>query len=125
MLSVTKRFKFDAAHHLPYYEGKCFRPHGHRFFLDVSVTGNIIKEGHKQGMIIDFVDLKKIVAGIVGKLDHSDLNAFFDNPTAEEMLLFIVHNLYAECIKHKIILVNVKLWETEDSYAEWRNNEIS
>src|SRR3989304_3773612 len=48
MLSVTKRFKFDAAHHLPYYEGKCFRRHGHRFFLDVSVTGNIIKEGHRQ-----------------------------------------------------------------------------
>ena len=57
MLTVTKHFGFEACHHLPYYEGACHNVHGHSYKLDVTVGGQIIKDGPKQGMIIDFKDL--------------------------------------------------------------------
>lgn len=119
MLTVTKHFGFEACHHLPFYEGACHNVHGHSYKLDVTVGGQIIKDGPKQGMIIDFKDLKKIVKeNVVDKLDHSDLNEFYANPTAELMVVDIAYSIMQKLPK-EIYLVSVKLWETEDSYAEY------
>ena len=119
MLTVTKHFGFEACHHLPYYEGACHNVHGHSYKLDVTVEGQIIKDGPKQGMIIDFKDLKKIVKeNVVDKLDHSDLNEFYANPTAELMVTDIAYSIMQKLPK-EVYLVSVKLWETEDSYAEY------
>lgn len=119
MLTVTKHFGFEACHHLPFYEGACHNVHGHSYKLDVTVGGQIIKDGPKQGMIIDFKDLKKIVKeNVVDKLDHSDLNEFYANPTAELMVTDIAYSIMQKLPK-EVYLVSVKLWETEDSYAEY------
>lgn len=119
MLTVTKHFGFEACHHLPYYEGACHNVHGHSYKLDVTVGGQVIKDGPKQGMIIDFKDLKKIVKeNVVDKLDHSDLNEFYANPTAELMVPDIAYSIMQKLPK-EVYLVSVKLWETEDSYAEY------
>jgi 6-pyruvoyltetrahydropterin/6-carboxytetrahydropterin synthase len=119
MLTVTKHFGFEACHHLPYYEGACHNVHGHSYKLDVTVGGQVIKDGPKQGMIIDFKDLKKIVKeNVVDKLDHSDLNEFYANPTAELMVTDIAYSIMQKLPK-EVYLVSVKLWETEDSYAEY------
>lgn len=119
MLTVTKHFGFEACHHLPYYEGACHNVHGHSYKLDVTVGGQVIKDGPKQGMIIDFKDLKKIVKeNVVDKLDHSDLNNIYANPTAELMVVDIAYSIMQKLPK-EVYLVSVKLWETEDSYAEY------
>jgi 6-pyruvoyltetrahydropterin/6-carboxytetrahydropterin synthase len=121
MLTVTKRFTFEACHHLPYYEGACHRLHGHSYKLNVTVTGDRITDENnpKCGMIIDFKDLKKIVnKEVIDKYDHTDLNTFFENPTAENMVLAMAYDIEHN-LPEGIKLVSVKLWETEDSYAEY------
>lgn len=120
MLTVTKHFRFEACHHLPYYEGACHNLHGHSYKLSVTVGGHIIKDGPKQGMILDFKDLKKIVKdNVVDRLDHADLNTLYENPTAEIMVVDIAQSIMQKLPKD-IYLESVKLWETEDSYAEYR-----
>lgn len=125
MITVTKRFSFEACHHLPYYKGACHNIHGHSYKLDVTVGGEVIedKNNEKCGMIIDFKDLKEIVNRVVNHLDHSNLNEYFENPTAENMVneigIIISHNL-----PNNIYLVSVKLWETDTSYAEYIPSNI-
>ena len=74
-------------------------------------------------MIIDFGELKDIVQeDVLSVLDHQDLNLIYPNPTAEMMIESI-----ALKIKRKLQwypgffnLLRVRLWETENCYAEWK-----
>lgn len=123
MVTVTKQFMFEASHKLPYYEGACHNLHGHSYKLEVTVIGDIIKDTNhaKRGMIIDFKDLKDIVKKVaVDKYDHSYLNVFFENPTAEIMVHKIAMDIMKELPKG-VTLVSCKLWETTTSYAEYNN----
>lgn len=57
---IYKEFRFEAAHRLPHHSGKCHRLHGHSWIGRVYVkSNNLIQEGDKQGMVIDFEDIKK------------------------------------------------------------------
>ena len=38
---IRKRFRFEAAHTLPFHPGKCARMHGHSYRLEVAVSGPI------------------------------------------------------------------------------------
>ena len=122
MVTVTRRFSFDAAHHLPHYDGKCHNLHGHTYVLDVTVTGEVSfdKNDPKQGMIIDFGDLKKIVNdNVVERYDHQNLNKFFENPTAECMVMFI-GEMIEQLLPEGVHLVCAKLWEKyPSSYATY------
>ncbi len=114
MISVTKIFNFEAAHHLPNHEGKCKNIHGHNYKLEVTFSGDRKIEGNSKGMIIDFSDLKKIVDSvIIDRVDHKNLNDIFANPTAENMVFAFV-----DWIRNSQ-LSKLKLWETDDSFAEW------
>jgi len=120
MLTVTKIFKFEAAHWLPFYDGACHNLHGHSYKLEVTVTGEV-KENVKNpqcGMIIDFSVLKSIVEEkIIRRFDHSNLNEFFSNPTAENMVEYFAESINM-ALPTNIVLVSIKLWETDSSYAE-------
>lgn len=121
MTTVTKIFEFEACHHLPFYDGACHNLHGHSYKLEVTVGGsvNTDKSNPKCGMILDFKDLKKIVKEVaVDKYDHSDLNNFFQNPTAEIMVEKIANDIMSE-LPEGTYLVSCKLWETSTSYAEY------
>lgn len=122
MTTVTKIFTFDACHHLPHYDGACNKQHGHTYKLEVTVTGKVDKDitNPKCGMIIDFKDLKKIVDDtVISKYDHSNLNDFFENPTAEIMVEQIGIDIMKK-LPITVSLVSVKLWEKIDSgYAEF------
>ena len=129
MISVTKIFMFEASHHLPHYEGACHNLHGHSYKLEVTVTGNIQVDSSnpKCGMIIDFKDLKEIVKEtVIDKYDHSYLNDFFPNPTAEIMVLDIAREINKALLEKDldIQLESCKLWETTTSYAEYRPIEM-
>ncbi len=74
---IEKEFKFEAAHFLKKEGcdyGKCGNVHGHSYILKVRLFG----EPRRDGMIMNFTDLKKIVNDhIVERMDHSLLNESF------------------------------------------------
>lgn len=122
MLTITKSFEFEAGHFLPYYVGKCHNLHGHSYKMDVTISGEIIKDIHneKVGMIMDFNDLSRIVKElIIDDFDHTCLNNLFTNPTAEVMVCYIFEIL-KKCLPESVKLVSVRLWETRTSYAEYK-----
>jgi 6-pyruvoyltetrahydropterin/6-carboxytetrahydropterin synthase len=107
---LTKRFIFEAAHRLVGM-GKCDRLHGHSYKLEVTVGGRL----NKDGMVMNFSKINEIVKRkIIEKLDHYFLNDIFSfTPTAEGMLVWIFQELNNELKGLK----EIKLWETESSYA--------
>ena len=124
MYYLTKNFRFEAAHALVGYDGKCRNIHGHSYELQVTVKGLPIndKNNPKNGMVIDFHELK----GIVNEEIVNIVECNFDKvvrvpyqPTTENML-----NDFAGRIKNKlpqnVSLYSVRLQETRDSFAEWR-----
>jgi len=117
---VCKTFSFDAAHRLPNYEGKCSRLHGHRWVLEVEVSGRVGEDG----MVVDFARLKDIVNSLViGELDHSYLNDIVKNPTCENLLELIWGVLRNEIEKSPGFLERLRLYETPDSFAEVRRDD--
>lgn len=122
---VTKRASFEAAHHLNNYDGKCSHVHGHSYKLEVTVSGHINPDEVSdidfatEAMVCDFTHLKNIIKKVTDIYDHSDLNYYFDQPTAEVMCVYIYEEL-KELVDSDCTVEYVKLWETEDSYAEYR-----
>lgn len=121
-MKICKTFSFDAAHWLPYYSGKCSQLHGHRWMLEVEVSGSrLVSEGAKCGMLLDFVDLKGIVnQEVINKLDHTCLNDIFENPTCELVVLWIQEVIKRAFHDSKLQMQvsRLRLYESPDSYAE-------
>jgi 6-pyruvoyltetrahydropterin/6-carboxytetrahydropterin synthase len=89
------------------------------------------------GMVMDFKDLKSIVLdSAIRLLDHKlilskayldesknnylkeELVIFDAEPTAENLLLFLKMKIAGQ-LPQEILLVSLKLWETNNSFAEW------
>lgn len=104
-VSINKTFTFDAAHQLPWHQGKCRNLHGHTYRLDVTVEGPI----NEDGVVVDFADVGEVVGRtVVDKYDHQFLNDHFDNPTAELLALSFFKVLESEGLR----IQRVTLWET-------------
>ncbi len=142
MIRITKIFTFETAHVLYNYDGKCRNMHGHSYKLFVTLKGTPANDldDPKNGMVIDFGDIKSIVKEEIvdvwdhavlvnGASPHRDLGADLETkghkvifcdfqPTCENMLYEI-----AEKIKKRLTgdvsLAYLKLHETENSYGEW------
>ena len=71
MFRLKTSAAFDSAHFLAGYEGKCANIHGHRWRVEAAVTGELVTEGPKRGMIVDFGDLKKAVRALADRFDHT------------------------------------------------------
>ena len=111
-MEITKEFTFDSAHQLNWHQGKCKNLHGHTYKLRVTVKGEI----KQNGIIIDFGELKKIVnESVIEQLDHKFLNDIIDNPTAENLIVWIWDQL-----KSKLNLSEIRLWETPTSYVTYK-----
>ena len=52
-MQIRRTFRFEAAHVLPFHQGKCSRMHGHSYRLDVAVRGPLQTDGPARGMIED------------------------------------------------------------------------
>lgn len=140
-IRITKEFGFEMAHALWNYDGKCKNIHGHSYKLFVTVKGTPIEEENhpKNGMVMDFGDLKKIVnKKIVDTHDHAlalnkntphaeffNREHYFDlvllkdyQPTCEKMVVEFAEIIKQELPKN-VELVSIKLYETATSYAEW------
>ncbi|MDR2229575.1 MAG: 6-carboxytetrahydropterin synthase [Flavobacteriaceae bacterium] len=142
MIRITKIFTFETAHVLYNYDGKCKNMHGHSYKLFVTVKGKPVNDldNPKNGMVVDFGDIKKIVnEEVVDIWDHAVLiNANSPHkelgnelegrghkviycgfqPTCENMLYEIAAKVQAK-LPSEISLAYLKLHETENSYGEW------
>jgi 6-pyruvoyltetrahydropterin/6-carboxytetrahydropterin synthase len=124
--TITKIFRFEAAHHLPGHHGKCARPHGHSYRLEVTVRGSIKHAPGESdhGMVMDFGDLSRIVEhAVIEHLDHQDLNAVTNIHTTAENL---VHWIWDALTTHGLpeaLLYRIRLWETESCFVEITQEE--
>ncbi len=118
---LTKEFKFDSAHNLIMYHGKCEKLHGHTYRLAVTVSG----EKNKEDMIIDFSFIKDMVKEkILNKLDHAYINDFIAQPTAENISQWIYNELKESLIGVNYKLYEITLWETENNYVKYREDNV-
>ncbi len=132
MVYVTKRVEFSAAHRLfnPEFSDelneeiydKCnnYYGHGHNYILEVTVAG---EPDPQTGYLIDLKKLKRILLDeLISKVDHKHFN--YDVPFMQGKIP-TVENIITEFWKvlaDKIPagkLYKLKLWETENSYAEY------
>ena len=132
------------AHALYGYDGPCKNIHGHSYSLSITISGTPIKETNnpKNGMVMDFSDLKSIVNDLIIKhFDHalvlnenSPHRNFNDNglfekvvftpfqPTCENILSYFV-NIIKDHLPKEVNLFNAKLRETDTSFAEWHQSD--
>ena len=136
MITVTKTIRFDAAHILTNHQGLCKNLHGHTYRVDVSVTQ---RDGDTRDMVIDFKDLKRIASEVVcERFDHAFI--YNTESAGEREIAAVVEKngmrtvaipfrstaenlakLFFGDLKSRIPgLSAVRVWETADSCAEYR-----
>lgn len=138
MFKIAKEFSFDMAHMLDGHDGKCQNLHGHTYKLQVEVSGDLVAEGAKRSMVMDYADLKSVVKReILDPMDHAyiyDLNSERESQvakllvdlnskvygipsrtTAEEMAKYMFEKLEKAGLPVNLI----RLWETPTSYCEY------
>jgi 6-pyruvoyltetrahydropterin/6-carboxytetrahydropterin synthase len=106
-MQVHTEVTISAAHHLPGYKGKCATKHGHNWKVEILADGDVDK---KTGMVVDFSELK----AIVNELDHTNLNKFIRNPTAENIVKYLLRKFYH---KYPTLFFDIKVWESDKSWA--------
>jgi len=109
---VLGRFRFEAAHAVV-INGKPEELHGHTFRLEVAVEGEL-----RGGYVMDFLELRRIVGEIIERLDHRNLNDLLENPTTENIALWIAEEVRAKLPKG-VRLQRLVLWEGEENGVEF------
>lgn len=145
LIRVTKEFRFEMAHALWNYDGPCRNVHGHSYILYVTFAGEPVNDpdSNRNGMVLDFGDLKKLVReAVVDRLDHSlmvsgqapaatveSYRQHFGNvivskyqPTCENLVSDIAARLSGKA-PAGASLHSVKLYETATAFAEWHASD--
>ena len=141
---ITRRLEFDAGHRIPNHNSQCKHLHGHRYTIEISLSGDIIStEGQsEQGMVMDFSDVKRIAnTHLVDLWDHAflayhgdkvvcDFLASLPNhktvildviPTAENLAQIafgILNPAYQDTYGNQLRLARVRLYETPNNWAD-------
>jgi len=143
-MQITTRLEFDSGHRIPNHKSQCRNLHGHRYVLEITLSGDIIKQENasENGMVMDFSDVKAIAKeSVVNVWDHAFLvyrndtevlnflNTLPDHktvvfptvPTAENMALEafrILKSKYHDSYGNHLKLEKVRLYETPNSWAD-------
>ena len=140
-MKIAKEFRWEMGHRLPEHFGLCKNIHGHSYELLVTLIGEPINDQNspKNGMVIDFKDLKKIIKDlIVDQFDHSlvlrddtpealltQMQIAYSRiilvnyqPTSENMIIDFANRIKNR-LPDNVKLHHLKLWETVTSYTEW------
>jgi 6-pyruvoyltetrahydropterin/6-carboxytetrahydropterin synthase len=131
MFRVTRELRFCYGHRLLNYEGKCRHLHGHNGRAVIALASPRLDE---LGMVVDFARLKRVVGGWIDEnLDHKmilrrddpavpllrqqgePVYLLDENPTAENLARL----LYEVTAAQGFPVVEVRLWETDDSFATY------
>jgi 6-pyruvoyltetrahydropterin/6-carboxytetrahydropterin synthase len=144
LITITRRLEFDAGHRIPQHANQCRHLHGHRYALEITVTGELVQaEGEPdQGMVADFSEVKAIAQRVVVDVwDHAFLvwrqdrpvvdflatlpghrTIEFDQPpTAEHLAATAFQRLDAAIAARygaRIRLSRVRLYETPNAWAD-------
>jgi 6-pyruvoyltetrahydropterin/6-carboxytetrahydropterin synthase len=135
-MKISKQYHWEMGHRLPFHKGLCKNIHGHSYRMNVEISGGL----DKNGMVIDFFDLNKIVKPIIEKYDHAFLcwkgdkkvlNFLTKNKmkkvvvdyhsTVENICNDFTDKLTNELLEikgHKFEELSVKIYESPNSYAE-------
>ncbi len=120
MFEVSVEETFAAGHALRGYRGKCENVHGHNYRVQLTIEG---AELDSIGLLVDFVEVKKRIRGVVEYLDHRFINDLppFDtlNPSAENMAKYFYDEIGAG-LKGGARLGRVTIWETDITSATYR-----
>lgn len=143
-MRITRRLEFDAGHRIPHHASQCRHLHGHRYAIEISLSGEIIRtEGAAQeGMVMDFSELKQIANSVlVEQWDHAFLVYAGDRvvadflatlpghktvvlpvvPTAENLAaeaFRILDAAYVDTYGNQLRLERVRLFETPNNWAD-------
>ena len=134
MFRVTKEIHFCYGHRLLNYNGKCRNLHGHNGKAVITLEAASLDI---LGMVVDFTQIKKLLgAWIDDHLDHRMILHRDDpilpelrnqgepvmvidvNPTAENIAKLI----FDHGLSKGLPVVEVILWETENSFATYRGS---
>ena len=141
---ITRRLEFDAGHRIPNHASQCRHLHGHRYAIEISLSGEIIGAdgAAEQGMVMDFSEIKRIAnAVLVDRWDHAflvhegdhDVVAFLATlpghktvvlpvvPTAENLAaeaFRILAAAYVHTYGNQLRLQRVRLYETPNNWAD-------
>jgi 6-pyruvoyltetrahydropterin/6-carboxytetrahydropterin synthase len=144
LMHITTRLEFDAGHRIPCHKSQCRNLHGHRYAIEITLSGDIIQqEGlSENGMVMDFSDVKAIArkavvdvwdhAFIVYQGDTEILNFLNSLPQHKTVVMTTVptaENLAAEAFRilkaeyhdtfgNHLKLERVRLYETPNSWAD-------
>ena len=122
MFEVSVEQTFAAGHALRNYKGKCENVHGHNYRVRISIQGDQLDSS---GLLVDFLDVKQLIAGVVDYLDHQFINDLppFDelNPSAENIAKYFYDRVSGGLQNHVPVRVSeVRIWETDTSSAVYR-----
>jgi 6-pyruvoyltetrahydropterin/6-carboxytetrahydropterin synthase len=122
MFEVSVEQTFAAGHALRNYKGKCENVHGHNYRVRITVQGDQLDS---TGLLVDFLDVKQLIGGVVDYLDHQFINDLppFDelNPSAENIAKYFYDRVSGGLRNEVPVRVSeVKVWETDTSSAVYR-----
>ena len=98
----------DCAHLLPGH-AKCGRLHGHTYRVQVAVEGEM-----RDGMVVDFANLKSQTRAVFARYDHRHWNDFMDYPSVEH----ICERLAEELAQRLDFRFSIRVYEGHGKWAE-------
>lgn len=120
MFRLRVKSEFSSAHNLRNYKGKCEELHGHNWKVEVCIAAN---NKNKQGMILDFHEIKSALENVTEGLDHKYLNqaAYFKkhNPTSENLAEYIFNQMAKLLKSSRYRLEEVIVWESDNCSAAY------
>ena len=143
-ISITRRLEFDSGHRIPNHDGQCRHLHGHRYAIEVTLTGEVADHPGKadDGMVLDFGDIKRLTNQyVVEPWDHAFLVAKEDEklvgflaslpnhktvimehvPTVENLAttaFAILQPVFNKAFGGRLELSAVRLYETPNCWAD-------
>jgi len=144
VISITRRLEFDSGHRIPNHDGQCKHLHGHRYAIEVTLTGEVANHPGKadDGMVLDFGDIKRLTNQYVVDLwDHAFLVAKEDEalvaflatlpnhktvvmeqvPTVENLAhaaFAILQPVFSKSFGGRLELSTLRLYETPNCWAD-------
>lgn len=116
MYKIKVKLQFSSAHRIRGYKGKCETLHGHNWDVEAVAASETLND---IGMVMDFKELKIVLAGILSELDHKNLNEieYFKqiNPTSENISRYIYEKVSKQ--NPKLNIQEITVWETDSSSA--------
>lgn len=150
-MQITRRLEFDAGHRIPDHQSQCRHLHGHRYAIEITLSGDIIKADGQSinGMVMDFSEIKTLARQhLVDAWDHaflafrgdaqvvSFLASLPDHktvlldvvPTAENLAAIAFARLdevYLDRYGNHLQLERIRLYETPNCWADALRRDVS